>query len=360
MLAVLRDASVFLRDELREMHLLSGRAAQCAIAALAVALSTTVALAINIDDPWWAAISGFMSTQATAPASLRRGLLRIAGTAGGATLAVMLSPWLINDIVAMSLALMVISTMGVLGLLVSPHGYAWLLGAITVDMILLSALTDPTSTLNFACDRVAEVTIGTAAAMLMTWLLAPTTDAPVPAMPGWSDLFGAQWPALQHALRAGLCVMLVPPVWSLLDLPSLAQMAVTVAAVTAVPAVTGNAQEDERVMVQRSLHRLLGCAFGGAAGLLCLAFSVENFLPWLAMLTAGSWIAAHVQGSQRSIGYVGTQAAMVFIMTLVQGDGPPSSIMPGLDRLAGIAGGLMILLVVTLLTAPAAEEVRAE
>jgi hypothetical protein len=70
------------------------------------------------------------------------------------------------------------------------------------------------------------------------------------------------------------------------------------------------------------------------------------------MLTAGIWIAAHVQASQRGIGYVGTQGAVVFISTLVQGWGPPASIFPGLDRFAGISGGLLILLAVSWLTAP--------
>jgi hypothetical protein len=59
-----------------------------------------------------------------------------------------------------------------------------------------------------------------------------------------------------------------------------------------------------------------------------------------------------VQGSRRGVGYVGTQGAMVFISTLVQGSGPPTSILPGIDRFAGIGGGLLILLMVSLLTAP--------
>jgi hypothetical protein len=46
-------------------------------------------------------------------------------------------------------------------------------------------------------------------------------------------------------------------------------------------------------------------------------------------LTAEIWIAAHVQGW-----------------------GPPTSITPGIDRFAGITGGLLILLAVSWLTAP--------
>ena len=50
--------------------------------------------------------------------------------------------------------------------------------------------------------------------------------------------------------------------------------------------------------------------------------------------------------------YIGTQATVVFMMTLIQGSGPPSSIMPGIDRFVGITGGLAALLAVSLLLWP--------
>ncbi len=64
----------------------------------------------------------------------------------------------------------------------------------------------------------------------------------------------------------------------------------------------------------------------------------------------------HVQTSQRGVGYVGTQAALVFIVTLVQSAGPPSSIMPGVDRFAGITCGLAILLIVSVALWPGHDE----
>jgi hypothetical protein len=70
----------------------------------------------------------------------------------------------------------------------------------------------------------------------------------------------------------------------------------------------------------------------------------------------GTWLFAYLQGSARGIGYVGTQAAVVFIWTLVQGDGPPISIMPGIDRFAGITIGMVTLLFVSLLLAPVTDE----
>jgi uncharacterized membrane protein YccC len=105
------------------------------------------------------------------------------------------------------------------------------------------------------------------------------------------------------------------------------------------------------------MHRIIGCLSGGLAGLVCLALSIDDVLPWLVLLTGGTWIAAHVQASTRGISYVGTQGAVVFILTLVQGPGPPTNILPGIERIAGITGGLVILLAVLVLTAPSRKSV---
>jgi uncharacterized membrane protein YccC len=355
-IGVVRDAAIAVRHELAEIRLTGERGRRCATTALAVALAVMAALALHLNAAWWAAISAFVCSQATAPASVQRGILRMLGTMAGAGLAVLVSPWLVGDAVALTLALMVASTVGVLGLLVSGHGYAWLLGAVTTDMVLMALLSDPSSALAVGANRTAEVVVGTASAMLMAVLTGPDVEAvPAAAAPGWSDLAGKQWPAVRHALQAGLGVVLVPLVWNWLALPNLSQTAVTVAAVMAVPALSNDAAADQRRVTERAMHRILGCLWGGVAGLACLALSVDDVLPWMLMLTAGMWVAAHIQASERGVGYVGTQGAVVFISTLVQGAGPPTSILPGIERLAGITGGLLILLGVLVLTAPGRE-----
>jgi hypothetical protein len=68
----------------------------------------------------------------------------------------------------------------------------------------------------------------------------------------------------------------------------------------------------------------------------------------------------HVQIGKHGVGYVGTQAAFVFVVTMIQGPGPPSSIMPGVDRFAGVTGGLGILLIVSLLLWPSEQELAKE
>jgi uncharacterized membrane protein YgaE (UPF0421/DUF939 family) len=77
---------------------------------------------MHLPDVRWAAISGFISTQATRPASLQKGLLRIAGTAAGAALSLVLAGWLAYDQLAGCLALFVVSSIGILAVNVSPTG----------------------------------------------------------------------------------------------------------------------------------------------------------------------------------------------------------------------------------------------
>jgi hypothetical protein len=43
----------------------------------------------------------------------------------------------------------------------------------------------------------------------------------------------------------------------------------------------------------------------------------------------------------------------VLVMTLVQGEGPPASIMPGINRLTGIVLGVSVLGLVSVLLQPA-------
>ncbi len=157
---------------------------------------------------------------------------------------------------------------------------------------------------------------------------------------------------MQHALRTGLAIMLMPLIWSWFDLPGLTQMAISTAAVMAVPVVSGRTREDQRAVLQRAVQRLTGCLLGAVVGLIVLALGVTGFAPWLLLLCAGVWIAAYVQTSSRNIGYVGTQAAVVFIMTLVQGFGPATSLIPGIERFAGMLAGLLILAVISLLIWP--------
>jgi uncharacterized membrane protein YccC len=168
-----------------------------------------------------------------------------------------------------------------------------------------------------AASRTGEVIVGTLSAMLVAVLVGSGAAAtPAAPAPGWSDLLGAQWPATRHAVRAGLAVMLIPVVWRLLDLPSLSQMAITVTAIMGVPSVSNDPAADQPKIVER----VGGCLMPvrRVAGLLPWPF--QSVLPYACRW--GSGCARVRRPSQRGISCIKrTQAAMVFISTLVQGNG---------------------------------------
>lgn len=65
-------------------------------------------------------------------------------------------------------------------------------------------------------------------------------------------------------------------------------------------------------------------------------------------LMAGIWLCWQIQSGSTGIGYAGTQAGLAFLISIVQSRGPPLSLSPGLDRLAGVTAGLAVLLVITM------------
>lgn len=149
---------------------------------------------------------------------------------------------------------------------------------------------------------------------------------------------------------------MVIAIWMMLEVQEVVEMAITVAVVMAAPVVADGGLGTRHAVAVRSLHRLLGCTLGGIVALACLALNVESFAWWLGLIGVGVWIGMHIQVGPHGVGYVGTQATFAFIVTLIQGAAPPDSIMPGVERFAGIVGGLAILMVVSLVLWPTDEE----
>jgi uncharacterized membrane protein YccC len=343
--------------EILELAVDTTRWRQCLMAALVVPLAITMALVLQLDSVWWAGISGFMTVLATGSASLQKGILRIGATFAGVVVGFVVARWLPYNHVALALFLALSTFLGTVGMVVSPHGTSWLLSTITVNIVLLSGLDDPLSVPTIAFDRLTEISVGVVASALVTNLIAPRgVVPPPPPAPGWRHLFDDEWPVVVQGIRAAVAVVILLLAWIWLELPSFQQMAITVAVVMAAPGAGGVGFDARHAVAERALHRILGCLMGGVAALACLALSVTDFLSWLLMIAIAMWICMHLQTSRRGVGYVGTQAAMVFIVTLSQGAGPPTSLLPGIDRFAGITGGLAILMVLSVALWPSVDE----
>jgi uncharacterized membrane protein YccC len=162
-----------------------------------------------------------------------------------------------------------------------------------------------------------------------------------------------------HACRIALTVALLPALANWLAPVSPVTIGITAVVVMAVPTKV-ILEVDTRVIVQRSAHRVIGCLLGALLGLACLAVVGDDFVLWVLLIAAGVWLCSQIQTGTTGISYVGTQAMLAFVMSMVQSLGPPLSISPGLERLVGVMAGLCLMFVITLILSliPISEPVK--
>jgi len=361
---VLREIPGALATELRSLDGRGARGLEAAEAAASVTLAVLGALALHSGEPWWAGITAFMVTRASPSLALSRAIMRVAGSVVGALAGLVVLRFFLYQSVPFLLSLFVLSCIGLFGFVCSRFSYAWLIGTVTAALVILMSLDQPQGAFDTAVNRVAEVMIGTIAALIVSGLsprpsgagAAPAADLiEPPPLAFWRRRYGAElrrWlpgkePLLWHACRGGLTVMLMPALADWLAPQSPVTMGVTVVIVMSIP-TTAILEADSRAIIQKAAHRLIGCLLGALVGLGCLAFIGSDFLLWIVLIPPGIWLCSQIQTGTTGISYIGTQAMSAYVMSMVQGQGPPDSISPGFNRLVGVMGGLSVLFVVTL------------
>ncbi|MBV8738601.1 MAG: FUSC family protein [Alphaproteobacteria bacterium] len=362
---MLREIPGALAAELRALEWCGRRGLEAIEAAAAVTLAVLVAQGVHSSEPWWAAITAFMVTRASPVEAISRGILRVAGSMVGAVAALVALRLFVYQSPPFLLCLFSISCIGLFGFVTSRYGYAWLVGSVTACLVMLMSFDQPQGAFATAVNRVIDVIIGTAASLVVCALSpVPTGAAAAPApdlldpppLAFWRRGYGTElqhWlpgnvPLLMHACRGGLTVMLMPALAEWIAPVSPVTMGVTAVMVMSIP-TTAIVHSDTSAIVQRAAHRLIGCLLGALVGLACLAFVGDDFLLWIALIPPGIWVCSQIQTGSTGISYIGTQAMFAYLMSMVQGRGPPQMIAPGFERLVGVMGGLTILFIVTLI-----------
>lgn len=332
-----------LAGDLRALTLTGPRANAALRSAIATTLAVLIALALRLDNPWWAGISGVVLVQRDRAATFARSIDRIIGTIVGAAIGYFGAGLAEHHVAFLSLAAGY-TAFTIYAQERAEHGYAMLLSGITVVLILFGALAQPGKALDLAVYRGLEIIVGVCVACAVDYALAKATalTAPAPSRPGILTR------PIDHelaviAMTGGIAIALIPLVWEALDLPGLGQTPVTAFVI-----LVALRQEPG----WRALNRVAGCFLGGLWGLAAMHLGGGSFLPWLLMLFAGLYAAAHINQGQGDAAYVGLQAGIAIVIAMVQGQGPSADIAPAINRLAGVLGGVLVVSICQPLLAP--------
>ena len=315
---------------------------------LATAGSVTLAVAVGAylgqQDLWWAAISAWVVSNPDFAALWRKLAMRLAGTAFGLLIGFFLSVALQGQPALQAVAFFAVCGFGPYQRFSSPYGYAWFYGAITIAMLLAVSIVSPNTLFDFAQYRFPEIVTGVFASAFVHALLRPD-DAAAPAKP--AALAPRDGELFRLALIGGFSGVGVTLVWLAFNIPSLPQGLISTLVVL---------DRDAATIRVRARQRFLGCALGALLGLSCDFIGDDAAPVYFTTLFAGLFYLSRLHHGGGQLSYVGTQGGVAFITAMVTGRGPPSSILPALERLGGIFVGVTLMtgvaLVLSALPAP--------
>jgi uncharacterized membrane protein YccC len=311
-------------------------------AALAGMLAIVVAMAINLDAPYWAGITAFGMVRQDVAATLTRSFDRILGTIAGAAIGFVAAATVSDHVIFATLCLVIVS-FTLYAQARAEHGYAVLLVGVTALLVMFGSLSTPDAALSLAVYRGLEIIVGAAAASLVDVLTAdrasPERDPPKPGV--FSTPVDEE--QLVAAVTAGLAIASVPSLWNGLELPGLGQTPITAFVIM--------------IAIQRDPYwtaatRAIGCLAGGIYGLLCLAIVGDSFFLWIGLLFLGLYLSGHILHRGGEASYVGHQSGVAVILAMVEGPAPSPDILPAIDRLVGIFGGIVLVAVFQSLLSP--------
>jgi uncharacterized membrane protein YccC len=345
----------------------------CLKAVLSVLLAVLLASLLHLPDIVWAALSGFLVMKSTLAEAFPRAMYRMVGTVTGALLGFFLAHWVAGDPILLMAALFLVSWVSIFQGSVTSHSYAWLLFGITAVMVMTAGLGAPADTAHFAASRTVEVLLGSVSALAVSAVFElfgapPGSGAPQgAAVPGaelrlrhlWNeDWLARNWTVVTHATQTAIAIGLLPLLWRCFGITNFVDTAVTSFALMIVPAQAIQTDHTGAVL-ERVVHRALGCLIGGVTAILCLRLSADDWLLTTLFLSMGVWIAFHIQSGKTGLSYLGMQFAFVFLMAFVQGPGPVTSLNPPLERLLGVVIG-SVMIGIVILAWPARPAARSE
>jgi len=144
-------------------------------------LALYIALALGLPRPYWAMATVYVVSHPLTGATRSKGVYRAGGTLLGASAAVLLVPWLVNQPLLLSAVVSLwTGTLLVLSLLDrTPRNYLYMLAAYTLPMIAFAAVGSPAKVFDIAVARTEEILLAITCASTVAALVFPGRVAPV-------------------------------------------------------------------------------------------------------------------------------------------------------------------------------------
>jgi uncharacterized membrane protein YgaE (UPF0421/DUF939 family) len=310
--------------------------------ALASVLSILVAMLLHLDNPYWAGITAISITLPDISSSITRSIDRCLGTMIGAGIGYF-GAHFVADHLVFELIIACAVSFGIYGMERTPHGYAVLLAAVTVILVMFGSLETPDSALKLATYRSMEIMVGVVVSFFVGLVFAPSGQSSPPSPKPGIFAVPLDERMLATAFTGGIATASIPQIWESLQLPGLDQTPITAFVILiAMP----------REPAWTALNRVIGCLLGGAYGLLSLRLVGDNTLLWFLLLFFGLYIFSHIKHGNVDLSYSGHQAGVATILSMVQGLSPSPDLLPATDRLVGMIGGIVVVIVAAVLIEP--------
>jgi uncharacterized membrane protein YccC len=292
----------------------------------------------------WAAFSGYMVIRGHIAETVLRGSLRMIGTVTGGLLALTVMPFLTGSWLLEALALLIMGTGSLYAALTAKRAYAWLFFGLTFAMVVFDQMEHPQIALGaFVQTRILETIAGTLACVAVSLLSTLTLRRRWPAV-RTPPATRIRWHprAFSYAAQGGIALVLLTALSQWVEIPALAQAAISIMAVMLVP-ITGDTPSGPVPVRERLLHRFLGCVAGGAFAAAFLV-GAQGAAPVLILGTViGVVLGRHLENGNHPRRYAGVQFSLAVLVTLVPDSYAAAVITPGLERLSGIVIGMLML-----------------
>ncbi|WP_310619262.1 FUSC family protein [Flexibacterium corallicola] len=304
--------------------------------AFIVTLGAFLALIVQANDPWWAAISAFTVSNADWRGFFAKAIQRTLGTVVGGLSGFAIAYALRDDPILQAVVLFVLSALSIYKNLTSYFGYAWLLGTATAMIPFYYSILDIEQMYEAMQDRIVTVCLGILAAAAVSVLLSPPHKWRASITMSHMDMgiLPRRW-VWRTSLSAGLVALTAPILFAGHDLGGMIQIVFT-----SLVCLAGDISSIRHI----ALSRFIGCAVGGSLGLLVVMMGIQYFPLWVLMFFVGMYMIAGWHHNGTRWAYAGTQAGFAFIVCVMTSSGPVDSIRPVLDRFNGIVIGISMTL----------------